>query len=86
VNAQEAPWDCGCIPDRACERTRDSTRNFCRVKVGGVGVKGMIMLKKLEHLCETVGQDSSIHSFTGATKRFGGATARYRPLRAHSGF
>jgi len=29
---------------RVC--TRDSTRNSCRVKVGGVDVKGMIMLQK----------------------------------------
>jgi len=41
--------------------------------------------KNLEQLSETKGQDS-MYSFTGATTRFGGATACYRPLWPHSDF
>jgi len=70
-------------------RKMGTSRNSWRVKVGGVGVEAMITLHKLEHLCETGGQDmlqDSMYSFAGATTRFGGASACYRPLRPHFHF
>jgi len=44
------------------------------VKIGGVGVEGMMTVGKLEHLCENEGQNS-MYSFAGATTGFGGSTA-----------
>jgi len=63
------------------------SRNSCVVKVGGVGVEGMMMLeeKKLEHMCET-GGSASMYTFTAANVRFEGATACDRPLRPHLHF
>jgi len=61
------------------------SRNSCIVKVGGVGVGGMMTLKKMEHLCQTGGHDSMC-SLTSATAIFGGASACYRPLPPHLDF
>jgi len=48
------------------------------LKIGGVGVEGMMKLGTIGARV-TEGQDST-YSFTGATTGFGGATAYYHPL------
>jgi len=45
------------------------SRNSCSVKVGGVGVEGMMTFKKVEHVCENE-EKESMYGFTGVTTRF----------------
>ena len=62
------------------------SRNGCRVKIGGVCVEGIITWRhKLEHLCETEGQER-MYAFTGDKTEFGNANAWYRQPRHHWDF
>jgi len=55
------------------------------MEVESVGVEEIMTLPKLDHMCETGGQDS-MYVITGAATGFQGTTTCYRPLRPHPDF